>query len=61
MALKLIFATPLRLVGQRAIDITRELGGVALFFFNGLILIFSMRAFYKKTLQQVYFIGSKSI
>lgn len=55
------FDNPLRLIGERAIDITRELGGVALFFINSVVLIFSMRAFFRKTLQQIYFIGSKSI
>ena len=61
MAQNAIFDNPLRLIGARAIVFIRELGGVALFFFKSVILVFAMPAFFRKTLQQIYFIGSKSI
>ena len=55
------YSNLLQLIGERTIGLTRELGSIAMFFIQSFILIFSMPAFFNKWLQQVYFIGSKSI
>ena len=52
---------PVVFVGERAIQYTRELGRVMVFFVQGFLLIFTTKSIGFKTLQQVYFIGAKSM
>ena len=47
--------------GRITIFFIQELGRMALFFFNGLIFIFSYPFQFIKIFQQVYFIGTKSL
>lgn len=48
-------------IGRRAFSFIGELGAVAIFFVHGLALIFSLPIQVKKIVQQVYFIGVKSV
>ena len=48
-------------LGRRAISFIGELGAVAIFFVHGLLLIFSPPFQPRKIIQQVYFIGVKSV
>jgi len=48
-------------LGRRALDFLSELGAVALFFLHTTVLIFSPPFQIRKIVQQVYFIGVKSI
>ena len=52
---------PLSALGRAAILPVREMGRVTIFFFQGLFHIFTLPLQAAKTLQQVYFIGAKSI
>ncbi len=51
----------LQTLGRLAIDPTRHLGRIALFFLQGFFLIFTLPVQVSKIVQQVYFIGMKSI
>jgi len=48
-------------VGRNTVQLIREMGAVFLFFLQGLLLIFQLPFQIRKSLQQVYFIGVKSI
>jgi phospholipid/cholesterol/gamma-HCH transport system permease protein len=52
---------PVTLIGRSTLFIVRETGRLAFFFFQALILIFSLPLQVQKVLQQVYFIGFKSL
>jgi len=48
-------------IGRRAIDTIRQVGSMCIFFYKGLLHIFSWPWQVSKIVQQVYFIGFKSI
>ncbi len=48
-------------IGRRAFSFVSELGAVAIFFVHGLALIFSLPIQIRKIIQQIYFIGVKSV
>ncbi len=48
-------------LGRRTIFLIQELGRMALFFLKGFFFIFSLPLQFSKIIQQVYFIGMKSI
>ncbi len=48
-------------IGRSAFSFIAELGAVAIFFVHGFALIFSLPVQIKKIVQQVYFIGVKSV
>jgi len=52
---------PLALLGRFTIFLVQELGRAGIFFFRGFFLIFSLPVQLGKILQQVYFIGMKSM
>jgi phospholipid/cholesterol/gamma-HCH transport system permease protein len=54
-------ASPLAVIGRYSILLVREMGAVMIFFVTGFTLMFSLRTILSKTVNQVYFIGSKSI
>lgn len=53
--------TPLASLGRSTISLIQETGQTAIFFFRGFLLIFSLPLQIGKTVQQVYFIGMKSV
>ena len=53
--------TPIAALGRFALEAVSELGRIALFFYKGFILIFSLPLQLTKIKQQVYFIGMKSM
>jgi len=61
MELITIIKTPLSALGRITIAFVQETGRMAVFFFNGFALIFSFPLQIAKTVQQVYFIGMKSL
>jgi phospholipid/cholesterol/gamma-HCH transport system permease protein len=52
---------PLAAVGRWTIFIVMEMGRIAVFFFRSFALIFSWPFQYTKIIQQIYFIGTKSV
>lgn len=52
---------PLTALGRGTIFITREMGRIGIFFFKSLTLIFSRPFQISKIVQQIYFIGTKSV
>ena len=56
-----ILKNSLSLLGRLTVLKIRELGSVAVFFFQGFFYIFSFPLQIVKTVQQIYFIGTKSI
>lgn len=56
-----ILVTLISAVGRWSIFLTRELGQISLFFMHGFFCIFKPPFQFSKTIQQVYFIGAKSI
>jgi phospholipid/cholesterol/gamma-HCH transport system permease protein len=54
-------ATPFTLIGRNSLLVVRELGRFAIFFSRGLAHIFSWPLQFSKFLNQVYFIGLKSV
>ncbi|MEW6670979.1 MAG: MlaE family lipid ABC transporter permease subunit [Thermodesulfobacteriota bacterium] len=56
-----ILKAPLSALGRMAVSFIQEMGRIALFFFKGFILIFSFPFQLSKIVQQVYFIGMKSL
>jgi phospholipid/cholesterol/gamma-HCH transport system permease protein len=52
---------PVAALGRYTIIFVQDLGRIALFFIKGFVLIFSLPLQINKVLQQVYFIGMKSI
>ena len=61
MDLFVAFKSPLISLGRYTIDAIKDLGRIALFFSKGFVLIFTRPVQFNKILQQVYFIGMKSI
>jgi phospholipid/cholesterol/gamma-HCH transport system permease protein len=61
MELRVAFKTPLAMIGRYTIGTIQDLGRIALFFFKGFLLIFVPSLQLNKILQQIYFIGMKSI
>ncbi len=56
-----VLKTPISALGRMTISIIMEMGRIAVFFFNGFFLIFSFPLQIYKIVQQVYFIGMKSL
>lgn len=52
---------PIEKLGSLAIRQVRELGSIAIFFFKGFFLIFSYPPHFLKILEQIQFIGMKSV
>jgi phospholipid/cholesterol/gamma-HCH transport system permease protein len=52
---------PVYALGRQTIFLIRELGRIAIFFVKGFLLIFSFPLQIFKTIEQIYFIGTKSI
>jgi phospholipid/cholesterol/gamma-HCH transport system permease protein len=52
---------PFAYLGRSTLHFTREVGRISIFFLNGMLLIFSYPFQVLKTVQQVYFIGLKSL
>ena len=50
----------LRLIGRPCLRGMDALGGTAIFMFDGIAQIFTSRKIFRRTLQQLYIIGSKS-
>ena len=61
MDLLAVIKNPLIAMGRYTMVIVQELGRIVLFFLKGFILIFSQPLQINKILQQVYFIGMKSV
>lgn len=53
--------TPVTLLGRQTIFGVRELGRIGIFFAKGFILIFSIPIQLFKIIDQIYFIGMKSV
>jgi len=51
---------PVAALGRQAINLTRELGQIAIFFIKGLLFIFHPPVQFAKLIRQIYFIGMKS-
>lgn len=56
-----IVKTPLMGLGRLTVSLIQEMGRIAIFFFKGFFLIFSFPLQISKIIQQVYFIGMKSV
>ncbi|MEJ2656556.1 MAG: MlaE family lipid ABC transporter permease subunit [Desulfobacterales bacterium] len=56
-----IVSFPVLALGRKTIFMVQELGRIALFFIKGFLLIFSFPLQISKTIEQIYFIGTKSI
>lgn len=56
-----IFLLPFSALGRFIIFIIQEMGRIGSFFFTGLLNIFTLPLQFSKIVQQIYFIGSKSI
>jgi phospholipid/cholesterol/gamma-HCH transport system permease protein len=52
---------PFASLGRGTISIIKEMGGIAIFFFKSFVLIFSRPFQLTKIIQQIYFIGTKSV
>lgn len=61
MQLTAMITAPFHLIGKKTVFIIQEMGRIAIFFFWGLIHIFSFPIQVKKIIQQIYFIGTKSV
>ncbi len=61
MELQTALKSPVAALGRYTILFIQDLGRIALFFVKGFMLIFSLPLQINKVLQQVYFIGMKSI
>jgi len=61
MELNIPLKSPLIALGHHVLVFVQDLGRIALFFLKGFVLIFSMPLQFNKILQQVYFIGMKSV
>lgn len=53
--------SPLSSLGRMCIFLIKEIGRIAIFFLNAFCLIFSFPIQVSKTIQQIYFIGMKSV
>jgi len=61
MELFVVFKNPLISLGRYTVDSIKDLGRIALFFSKGFLLIFIRPVQFNKILQQIYFIGMKSV
>jgi phospholipid/cholesterol/gamma-HCH transport system permease protein len=61
MELLVAVKSPLAALGRYTIGAIQDLGKIALFFFKGFVLIFAPPLQLNKILQQIYFIGMKSV
>jgi phospholipid/cholesterol/gamma-HCH transport system permease protein len=61
MELLVVIKSPLIALGRYTMVFVQDLGRIALFFFKGFILIFSLPLQINKILMQIYFIGMKSV
>jgi phospholipid/cholesterol/gamma-HCH transport system permease protein len=61
MELRTTLKNPVIALGRYCIIFIQDLGRVALFFIKGFVLIFSLPLQINKVLQQIYFIGMKSV
>jgi len=61
MELPVPIKSPFIALGHYALVFVQDLGRIALFFLKGFVLIFSLPLQLNKILQQVYFIGMKSV
>ena len=52
---------PIPALGRLTLAFIQELGRIAIFFFRGFFLIFSLPVQFSKFAQQIYFIGTKSL
>jgi phospholipid/cholesterol/gamma-HCH transport system permease protein len=48
-------------LGKLTLDLIQEMGAIALFFIKGFLLIFSWPPYFSKIIQQIHFIGTKSL
>ena len=53
--------SPLAILGRYIIGAIQDMGRMALFFLKGFLLIFALPLQFNKILQQIYFIGMKSV
>ena len=53
--------SPVSALGRQALDMIRDLGRIFLFFLEGFALIFKLPFQFSKIMQQIYFIGMKSV
>lgn len=61
MQQRTLFISPFLILGRNTIRLTREIGRMAIFFVVAFLHIFSIPLQLLKTIQQIYFIGWKSI
>ena len=61
MELRTALKSPVIALGHYSIIFIQDLGRIALFFIKGFVLIFSLPLQISKVLQQIYFIGMKSV
>jgi phospholipid/cholesterol/gamma-HCH transport system permease protein len=61
MELLVAIKNPIVALGRYAVNFVQDLGRIVLFFLKGFVLIFSPPLQINKILQQVYFIGMKSV
>ena len=57
----ILLAAPLSVLGRWVICFFQEVGRVAVFLFQGFFLIFSLPIQFNKFIQQIFFIGTKSL
>ena len=56
-----VLRAPLSIIGKWTLTIIQELGKISIFFLKGFFLIFSLPFQFTKIIQQVFFIGTKSL
>ena len=56
-----LIQTPVRKMGKDTLFLIRELGRIAIFFMKGMLHIFTWPFQFRKLLEQLYFIGMKSV
>jgi phospholipid/cholesterol/gamma-HCH transport system permease protein len=61
MELHAVLKNPVAALGRHTVVFVQDLGRVALFFLKGFLLIFTLPFQINKILQQIYFIGMKSV
>jgi phospholipid/cholesterol/gamma-HCH transport system permease protein len=57
----ILLAAPLSVMGRQTLCFFQEIGRVAVFLFQGFFLIFSLPIQFNKFIQQIFFIGTKSL
>jgi phospholipid/cholesterol/gamma-HCH transport system permease protein len=61
MARLVILKNPISALGSRTVNMIMEMGRIAIFFSKGFVLIFFLPLQISKIMQQIYFIGMKSL